>query len=96
MTTDWSSADPAFLAAYGEQLGMRVVERLFQLFEHKHIRIAHPRPREAIGLLVWLLLSALEARSLHHSHDTAAMSQADVTAEITRMCLAYLGTAHQQ
>jgi AcrR family transcriptional regulator len=90
-----AAKDPE-LGNHGQQLAFLVVERMAQLFEHKNIHIAHPRPREALGMLVWLLLSALEARALHHFEDTAELSHEEVTAEITRMCLAYLGTAPKQ
>jgi AcrR family transcriptional regulator len=79
------------ISEYGERLGSSVAERVYQLIEARNEPVSHPNPRAAVDFAVWMVLSALEARALYRSELSVLIADEVISAELTRMALAYLG-----
>lgn len=79
------------VSEYGERLGNSVSDRVYELIVARDEPVAHPNPRAAVDFAVWMVLSALEARALYRSELSALIADEVISAEMTRMALAYLG-----
>lgn len=87
-----AAADSEF-AALSESLGERVADRLRELVSTRDVDIAHNDPERAVGILVWMVMSALEARALYAPRALESFDDEEIAVELTRMALAYLGVA---
>lgn len=88
-----AARDPE-LTSIGEQLGEQIADLIYALLEQRGEQLEHPEPKKAVRLMVWLVLSAFEARSQHapRARDLIGpIPEHEVAAEITRMCVNYLG-----
>ena len=87
-----AASDPK-LQALGERLGLAVAERATTFLQQRGETISHPDPDLAVRFGVFVVLSALEARALYSPQAVQDVSEAVMAAELTRMCLGYLGLA---
>jgi hypothetical protein len=87
-----ASADPQ-LSAFGERLHETIARLMQGLIEHRDYTISHPDPDTAIDLAVWLVLSAVESRTLHDHPDNAEprLPDATIAKEISVMVMRYVG-----
>ncbi len=85
-----AAADDEF-AALSESLGERVAERLRELIFARDVAVAHRDPERAVEMLVWMVMSALEARALYAPKPLESFDDEELAVELTRMALAYLG-----
>jgi hypothetical protein len=79
------------LGNYGVRCGERIALRAAELLRERHERIRHPQPDQAIIFVIWLVLSALDARAIGSAHGNTLIPDQRVAAELTRLTLAYLG-----
>ncbi len=89
-----AAKDPE-ISTVGERLGLRICERLLALLKLRNETLGHPDPEVAIRTFVWLVLSALEARTLYSATEQPELSETQIAAELSRMALAYLAVAPQ-
>jgi len=77
------------------RLSHYVSEKLGRLLLERRERIGHPRPERAVPFGLSMLFSTLEDSVLFGETRSRAqsLSDADLVAELTRACLAYLGVA---
>ncbi len=84
-----AAADASLL---GVQLGDIVTERVDAMLQHRGIRVAHPDPRRAVRVAVWMTLSAFHSQCFTPAQvETAPLPDHELASEITQMLLAYLG-----
>jgi hypothetical protein len=57
----------------------------------RHERLRHPDPDQAIIFVIWLVLSALDARAIGSAHGAEIIPDRQVAEEMTRLTVAYLG-----
>ncbi len=79
------------LGSYGVRVGERIALRAAELLRERHERIRHPEPDKAIIFVIWLVLSALDARAIGSAHGAEVIPDPWVAEELTRMTLSYLG-----
>jgi len=89
-----SAADPEF-AALSESVGERVAARLREFIGSREVALGHRDPDRAVSLLVWMVMSALEARALYSPKDLDSFDDEEIAIELTGMALAYLGNEPQ-
>ena len=77
------------MSAIAERLGDTLSERFHALLVARGARFTHPDPARAIQLTTWMLLSAMEAHTLHGASN--ALSSDFIAREAARMFSAYLG-----
>ena len=76
-----------------ERLGNTIGERYHALLCARGAAVAHPDPARAALFTTWMLLSALEANSLHNPGGEPTFSSEEIAAETARMFRAYMGVA---
>jgi AcrR family transcriptional regulator len=79
------------LGVMGQQVGARIAGRIAELLRARGDHLSHPNPDQAIGFVVWLVLSALNSRALGARAIDAVIPDELVAAELTRNAIAYLG-----
>lgn len=79
------------LGSYGVRVGERIALRAAELLRDRHERMRHPEPDKAIIFVIWLVLSALDARAIGSAHGGNVIPDPWVAEELTRMTLSYLG-----
>jgi AcrR family transcriptional regulator len=86
-----AAVDPQ-LSAFGERLHETIARLMHVLIVHRGHTVRHPDPETAIHLAVWLVLSAVESRTLHdHPDREARLSDQTIAREITEMVIRYVG-----
>jgi AcrR family transcriptional regulator len=85
-----AAGDPE-LGALGETLHEHLSERLLGLIELRGERTAHPDPDTAVHIAVWMVVSAIELRTLYTSAGQQKHPDELVAREVARMCTSYLG-----
>ncbi len=85
------------LSAFGEHLQTTITRLMHALIEHRHHQLGHHDPETAIQLAVWLVLSAVENRTIHERPNAAPASgcaprlaDETVAKEVTEMVMRYL------
>jgi AcrR family transcriptional regulator len=81
------------LGATGQQIGERITVRIADLLRRRGDHVGHPNPEQAIGFAVWLVLSALNSRTLGTQTSDAVIPDAVIAGELTRMAISYLEIA---
>jgi AcrR family transcriptional regulator len=66
-----------------------LADRAHALLVHRGTRVAHPKPREAIRFLTWLVLSAFEGQARRREPEPMPVDQ--IAEHIAQMILTYLG-----
>jgi AcrR family transcriptional regulator len=79
------------LGSYGVRIGERIALRVAELLRARHERLGHPDPDKAIIFVIWLVLSALDARAIGSAHGAEIIPDRQVAEELTRLTVAYLG-----
>jgi AcrR family transcriptional regulator len=82
--------DPA-LGSYGVRIGQRMALRVAELLHARREPLRHPDPDQAIMFLIWLVLSALDARAIGSAHGAEVIPDWQVAEELTRLAVTYLG-----
>jgi len=82
-------------AALSESLGERVAVRMRELVAAHEVAVAHRDPERAVSVLVWMVMSALEARTLYSPKSLESFDDEEIAVELTGMALAYLGVESQ-
>ena len=85
-----TAADPS-LGALGQRLHAHVTEHMHALVEQRGHTLSHPDPGTAIGVAVWMVLSALELRVLYAPGEVPALDDEVVAREMARMVVSYVG-----
>ncbi len=86
-----SASRQSGMGNYAQSLGGRAAEAVVTLLHARPELVAHERPTEAARILVWLLLSALQARCFYSVEQADMIPDALIVGELTRLCIAYLG-----
>lgn len=79
------------LGLMGQQVGARIATRIAELLRVRGDHLSHPNPEQAIGFVVWLVLSALNSRALGAPGVETIISDEVIADELTRNAIAYLG-----
>jgi AcrR family transcriptional regulator len=79
------------LGAMGQQVGARIATRIAELLRIRGDHLTHPNPEQAIGFVVWLVLSALNSRALGAPGIDELIPDDVIAAELTRNAISYLG-----
>jgi AcrR family transcriptional regulator len=79
------------MTALAERLSRTVADHFAAIIAASPERPRHPDPGRAVLFAVWMILSALESRSLHALHRPPLFTDAELVAELTNLCLAFLG-----
>ncbi|MCA9620818.1 MAG: TetR/AcrR family transcriptional regulator [Myxococcales bacterium] len=79
--------------ALGQALQEHIATHLHGLLLDRGHQVTHPEPEKAIGVAVWMVLSAMETHALHQPRpdDPKALDDAELAAEMTRMVIRYVG-----
>lgn len=77
-------------SSFREELAERLADRLAHLLEARGSRVGRPEPHQALQLVSWLILSAIESAVLQGSEGPRGMSRERTVAEIADLALAYL------
>jgi AcrR family transcriptional regulator len=86
-----TAADPS-LGALGQELHATVSQHVLALIAHRGARLTHPDPVAAVGVAVWMVLSALELRMLYGPGHVLELDDDEVVArEMARMVVSYVG-----
>ena len=88
-----AAVDPQ-LSAFGERLHETISRLMHTLIAQRGHTIQHPQPKTAIDLAVWLVLSAVESRTLHDHPDSTErprLGDAVIAREIAVMVMHYVG-----
>jgi AcrR family transcriptional regulator len=79
------------LGGYGVRIGQRIALRIAELLHVRRERLTHPDPDKAIMFVIWLVLSALDARAIGSAQGGELIPDRQVAEELTRLTVAYLG-----
>ena len=88
-----AAVDPS-LSAFGDHLHETISRLMRELILHRGHAVNHPEPETAIQLAVWLVLSAVESRTLRNHPDSTEpprLSDEVIANEITTMVIRYVG-----
>jgi len=80
------------LKSLSEGMGMHIARKFAELLEARGETLrSHDDPVQAIAFTTWLVMSALEARTVYASAQPSFMEADRLMPEIVSMCLGYLG-----
>lgn len=88
------AAQDAEVTALADRLGMRIQAGLGRLIAQRSDELRHPNTERAVRFATWLVLSAMEAHTLHDPGEPF-IERRDILAELTYMCRAYLGICQE-
>lgn len=85
-----SAVDDPDMFGVVERLGASTAAQLITLGQKRRDEIAHPDLDLAMRFITWTVLCSLEASTLHDPTEPL-LDRASQVAELTRMCVGYLG-----
>lgn len=90
-----AAIDPQ-LSAFGDRLHETITRLMHALIMHRGHTVSHPRPEVAIRTAVWLVLSAVESRTIHsHPDSPEKLSDTVIAQEIAEMVIRYVGVGER-
>ncbi len=85
-----TASDPA-LGPLGQRLHAHITEHVHALVQDRGHRLSHPDPQMAIGLAVWMVLSALQLRVLYAPSEVPQLADEVVAREMALLVARYVG-----